>query len=52
MLDNKDKFPTMMIDSKMVDLNSISMEELKELEEKLKQKQEELRKEIDKILEE
>ncbi len=46
----KNKFSTMIINDKIVDLNSISYEELKELQSKLEQEQEEIRENINKIL--
>lgn len=52
MMDNRDKFSSMIIDGQIVDLNSISYEKLDELQAKLEKKQEEIREKIDEILEE
>ena len=52
MMKNKDKFPTMIIDGEIIDLNTASEEKLEKLQEKLEQMQEEIRNKIDKILEE
>lgn len=51
MIKNKDKFPTMIIDGEIIDLNTVSEEKLEMLQEKLEQMQEEIRNKIDKILE-
>ena len=47
-MNNKAK-PTI-IDGKMVDLNSIPMEELNDMEEKLKARKEEIRKKLNEML--
>lgn len=51
-MSNANKFSTMIIDGKIVDLNSISYEELDQLQENLENKQEEIRNQIDEILNE
>lgn len=51
-MDKKDKFSTMVIDGRIIDLNSISYEKLDDLQAKLEERQEEIRSKIDKILEE
>ena len=50
-MDNN-KFSTMIIDGKIVDLNNISYEEMDEIQSKLEKKQKEIREKIDIILEE
>ena len=51
-MSNANKFSTMIIDGKIVDLNSISYEELDQLQANLENKQEEIRNQIDEILNE
>lgn len=46
----KNKFSTMIINDKIVDLNSISYEELKNIQKQLEQEQQELRNNISQIL--
>lgn len=48
----KDTFSTVIIDGQIINLNNISYEKMDELQSKLEKKQEEIRKKIDKILEE
>jgi hypothetical protein len=48
----KNKAKPTIIDGKMVDLNSIPEEELREMEEKLKARREELRKKLNEMLDE
>lgn len=47
-----EKLGTIIIDGKIVDLDKMPIEELKQLQEKLKKDQEQTRKELDKLLEE
>ena len=51
-MSNENKFSTMIIDGKIVDLNSVSYEELDQLQANLENKQEEIRNQIDEILNE
>lgn len=51
-MSNENKFSTMIIDGKIVDLNSMSYEELDQLQANLENKQEEIRNQIDEILNE
>ncbi len=46
----KNKFSTMIIDDKIVDLNTISYDELNKLQNELEKKQEELRNDINAII--
>ena len=46
MIKDKDKFPTMIIDGEIIDLNTASEEKLEKLQEKLEQMQEEIRNKI------
>lgn len=45
-MDSKDRVPVMMVGGKIIDFNSMSVEELKQMEEELEKKQEEIRKKI------
>lgn len=51
-MEKKDTFSTVIIDGQIINLNNISYEKMDELQSKLEKKQEEIRKKIDKILEE
>ena len=51
-MSNENKFSTMIIDGKIVDLNSVSYEELDQLQANLENKQEKIRNQIDEILNE
>lgn len=51
-MESKEKFQSMIIDGQIVDLNSISYEKMDEIQEKLEKRQNEIRRVIDKILEE
>ena len=52
MMEKKDTFSTVIIDWQIINFNNISYEKMDELQSKLEKKQEEIRKKIDKILEE
>ncbi len=46
-----EKFGTIVVDGKIIDLDKTSIEELEKIREKLKSEEEEIRREIDKLLE-